>query len=49
MLMDAEVRRDIGEAGHNYAHGWSADRQAERVLANYHSVLASSESGDLQA
>ena len=49
MLMDEEVRRDIGEAGHNYAHGWSADRQTERMLAIYHSVLASSELAELSA
>ena len=49
MLMDAEARRDIGEAGRDYAHGWSASRQAERMLAFYHSVLASSELGELSA
>jgi 1,2-diacylglycerol 3-alpha-glucosyltransferase len=43
MLRDAEVRKDLGEAGRNYAHTWSASMQAERLLAFYSSVLAPSE------
>lgn len=39
MLKDHDARRAIGEAGREYAHGWSASRQAERMLAFYQSVL----------
>jgi glycosyltransferase involved in cell wall biosynthesis len=40
MLGDEEVRKTLGEAGRDYAHSWSASRQAERVLTFYHSLLA---------
>jgi glycosyltransferase involved in cell wall biosynthesis len=40
MLGDAEVRKELGAAGREYAHGWSASKQAERMLAFYQSVLA---------
>ena len=40
MLRDADARRSLSETGRNYAHGWSASMQAERMLAFYSSVLA---------
>lgn len=42
MLRDAEVRKDLSASGRNYALGWSASSQAERLLAFYQSVLAPS-------
>ena len=42
MLKTAETRKTIGEAGRNYAHGWSAGKQAERMLAFYRTIIASS-------
>ncbi|KAF0201120.1 MAG: group 1 glycosyl [Gallionellaceae bacterium] len=42
MLRDAEVRKDLGVSGREYALGWSAASQAERLLAFYQSVLAPS-------
>jgi 1,2-diacylglycerol 3-alpha-glucosyltransferase len=42
MLKNAETRKTIGEAGRNYAHGWSAGKQAERMLAFYRTIIASS-------
>lgn len=42
MLGNAELRKELGEAGRDYAHGWSASRQAERMLGFYQAVLASS-------
>lgn len=47
MLGDAEVRKDLGDAGREYAHGWSASKQAERMLGFYHSVLVPSELREL--
>lgn len=42
MLGDIDVRKKLGESGRDYAHTWSAIRQAERMLAFYQSVLAPS-------
>ena len=42
MLGNADVRKELGEAGRDYAHGWSASKQAERMLDFYQAVLASS-------
>jgi glycosyltransferase involved in cell wall biosynthesis len=41
MLGDAGVRARLGEAGREYAHGWSASKQAERMLDFYQSVIES--------
>lgn len=43
MLGDAEVRADLSASGREYAHSWSASRQAERMLGFYHSVLLPAE------
>lgn len=40
MLRDVNARKTLSETGRNYAHGWSASMQAERMLAFYSSVLA---------
>lgn len=42
MLGNADVRKELGKAGRDYAHGWSASKQAERMLGFYQSVLTSS-------
>lgn len=50
MLSDAELRRDLGDAGRDYAQSWSASKQAERMLLLYRDVLnryALRESGNL--
>jgi glycosyltransferase involved in cell wall biosynthesis len=39
LLGHAQVRRDLGEAGLNYAKEWSAGKQAQRMLSFYHSVI----------
>lgn len=39
MLSDAQLRKDLGDAGRDYAHEWSASKQAQRMLRFYHSVL----------
>lgn len=39
MLGDAGARTRLGEAGREYAHGWSAGKQAERMLDYYQSVI----------
>ena len=39
MLGDAEVRKSLGESGRDYAHGWSASKQAERMLSFYQSII----------
>ena len=39
MLGHAGVRASLGEAGREYAHGWSAGKQAERMLDFYQSVI----------
>ena len=42
MLGNADVRKELGVAGRDYAHGWSASKQAERMFGFYQAVLASS-------
>jgi glycosyltransferase involved in cell wall biosynthesis len=39
MLGDSEVRKSLGESGRDYAHGWSASKQAERMLMFYQSII----------
>lgn len=39
MLEDTGVRTRLGEAGREYAHGWSAGKQTERMLSFYQSVI----------
>jgi glycosyltransferase involved in cell wall biosynthesis len=39
MLGDAQVRKDLGVLGREYAKGWSASSQAQQVLHFYRSVL----------
>jgi len=41
MLGDAGVRARLGEAGREYAHGWSARKQAERMVNFYQHVMVS--------
>ena len=40
MLGDSDARIQLGEAGREYAHGWSAGKQAERMLNFYQSVIS---------
>lgn len=40
MLKDAEVRKSLSESGREYAHGWSASKQAERMVTFYQSILS---------
>jgi glycosyltransferase involved in cell wall biosynthesis len=39
MLVDHGARARLGETGREYAHGWSAGKQAERMLNFYQSVI----------
>ena len=39
MLKDADARKSLGESGRDYAHGWSASKQAERMLTFYQSII----------
>ncbi len=39
MLKDAPARKDLGDAGRDYAHEWSAAKQAQRMLGFYQAVL----------
>ncbi len=47
MLKDADARKDLSESGREYAHSWSASKQAERMLGFYHSVLVPAELREL--
>lgn len=47
MLGDADARKTTGEAGLAYAHGWSASRQAQRMLAFYQVIIAAAALGEL--
>jgi glycosyltransferase involved in cell wall biosynthesis len=47
MLGDAEALKDLSASGREYAHTWSASRQAERMLGFYHSVLMPAELREL--
>ncbi len=38
LIRDTDLRRTLGESGRDYAHTWSASKQAERLLAFYQSV-----------
>ncbi len=40
MIKDEDARRALGVAGREYAHGWSASRQAERMVTFYQRILA---------
>ena len=40
MLKDADIRKSLGESGREYAHGWSASKQAERMLTFYHAIVS---------
>lgn len=39
LLKNAQARKALGDAGRDYAHEWSAARQAQRMLSFYHAVL----------
>jgi glycosyltransferase involved in cell wall biosynthesis len=47
MLGDAEARKGLSASGREYAHSWSASRQAERMAGFYHSVLTPAELREL--
>jgi glycosyltransferase involved in cell wall biosynthesis len=38
MLKDTDARKSVGDSGRDYALGWSASKQAERMLTFYQSV-----------
>lgn len=40
LLADANALKALSESGRDYAYGWSASKQAERMVAFYQSVLA---------
>ena len=42
MLGDSEARQALSVTGREYAHGWSASKQAERMLGFYQAVIAPS-------
>jgi glycosyltransferase involved in cell wall biosynthesis len=48
MLSDGEARKALGISGREYAHGWSAIKQAERMLGFYHSILMPAELRELE-
>ena len=41
MLEDADARASLSEAGREYAYGWSAGKQAERMLNFYKNIMVS--------
>ena len=45
MLQDQDARARLGEAGREYACGWSSGKQAERMLDFYQSVIQSGKGG----
>jgi len=47
MLGDAEVRKELEESGREYAHSWSASKQAERMIGFYHAILNPAELHEL--
>lgn len=49
MLKNTGARKTLGDAGREYALGWSASQQAMRVVLFYQSVIAASEQGKLAA
>lgn len=44
LLADPSARQELGHAGRDYALGWSAERQAQRLLHFYRAVLNPSKS-----
>jgi glycosyltransferase involved in cell wall biosynthesis len=38
MLQDTDARKSVGDSGRDYAFGWSASKQAERMLTFYKTV-----------
>jgi len=40
LLRDKEARQTLGDIGRQYAHGWSASAQAERMIAFYQNILS---------
>jgi glycosyltransferase involved in cell wall biosynthesis len=46
LLHDDEARAQLGAAGRDYAHTWSAAKQAERMLDFYGEVLSAATVGD---
>lgn len=46
LLKDPEQRERLGAAGREYAHGWSASRQAVRMLTFYQRMIANFELKD---
>jgi 1,2-diacylglycerol 3-alpha-glucosyltransferase len=43
MLGTSDVRKELGEKGREYTLGWSASKQAERLLSFYQTTLAAGE------
>ncbi len=48
LLGDAEALERLSVSGREYAHGWSASKQAERMVAFYQSTIAPAKIQDLQ-
>ncbi len=48
LLADAETRQSLSVSGKEYAHSWSAIKQAERMLGFYHALLMPSELRNLE-
>jgi len=44
MLTDSDARNSLGAVGREYAHEWSASRQAERMTEFYNTVISSLQS-----
>lgn len=42
LLGDAQAQKELGDTGRDYAHDWSASKQAQRLLSLYQSVLEAS-------
>ena len=45
LLSNAQMRRELGDAGRDYANEWSAAKQAQRMLAFYGRVLGLANEG----
>ncbi|MFA6903906.1 MAG: glycosyltransferase [Gallionellaceae bacterium] len=45
MLGDSDARLTLSQTGRDYAQGWSASKQAERMIEFYRAVLAAAEQG----
>ena len=48
MLKDSDARKSLGESAREYAHGWTAGKQAERMVAFYKSILIQAEQSSMQ-